>query len=374
MAPSERWRFGGVLLGKENYADLPAGWLLRNRILFHPTISVLKGDASQAILKGARRRSVSARVGEVWEDPMQLDRSSLRNACKPRRWAAVAAFAVLTPAVVGACDKDESDSPEDEAPCDIGLYPCGDACVNLKDDEANCGACGAQCLSDEVCLNGRCGCSQAGTRCEGVCISLTTDPRNCGSCGNVCERGLVCLQGVCSEDCGTLVECDGGCVDLATDPNHCGACGRTCATGEECIGRVCICPEGEICGGGGGAGGGPNPSTGGSAGIGGEITGGSGNGGVAGAEPTGAVGPGGIDAGGMAGALTAGGPAAGAAGVLTAGAPAAGAPNGGAGGEVPTAGAAGTPPSGGGSTPGGAPPVTNGGEAGRGRGGASGAG
>ncbi len=42
------------------------------------------------------------------------------------------------------------------APCDNGLTRCGDTCVDLQKDTANCGKCGTACGAKEVCSAGAC--------------------------------------------------------------------------------------------------------------------------------------------------------------------------------------------------------------------------
>jgi len=40
-------------------------------------------------------------------------------------------------------------------------------------------------------------CSNSETLCDSVCVNLTNDENNCGSCGNECPAGYTCVSGVC---------------------------------------------------------------------------------------------------------------------------------------------------------------------------------
>src|SRR3954462_4977762 len=70
-------------------------------------------------------------------------------------------------------------------PCTGTTTACGGACVDLKSDARNCGACGTACASDESCSNGACTlmCATGKTLCGKSCVTLANDPQNCGACG-----------------------------------------------------------------------------------------------------------------------------------------------------------------------------------------------
>lgn len=91
-----------------------------------------------------------------------------------------------------------------DSPCgpnaDLGF--CDAECVDLRDDNDNCGACGEACGSGEICADGVCDtCAEALlTSCGGTCRDLRRDQDNCGKCGNECGGDTpYCVQGKCSD-------------------------------------------------------------------------------------------------------------------------------------------------------------------------------
>ena len=134
---------------------------------------------------------------------------------------------------------------------------CGDGCeVDLKDDPANCGACGRACAAGQTCRNGTCLCPVGTTGCFGQCVDLATDPDNCGDCGNGCPGppstsgagSPACVGGKCSYVCFPgFADCDkrisNGCeANLVTSPLHCGGCNTRCdvKAGQPCVGGQCL--------------------------------------------------------------------------------------------------------------------------------------
>lgn len=133
--------------------------------------------------------------------------------------------------------------------CPTGQTACGNVCVNLQDNEANCGRCGAACGAGEQCNMGMCGEEPCGTneeRCDGVCVNTSRDAENCGACGMACAGGEVCSDGMCESECRPpLIDCDGACVDPTTDEANCGACGAACDGTQNCSAGECACRTGE---------------------------------------------------------------------------------------------------------------------------------
>jgi len=79
--------------------------------------------------------------------------------------------------------------------------------------------------------------------CGNVCVDVYTDPANCGACGTACAGGQVCSAGACGLSCAaTETVCGGTCRDLQTDSNNCGTCGKTCGPGQACSAGACGCP------------------------------------------------------------------------------------------------------------------------------------
>ena len=132
--------------------------------------------------------------------------------------------------------------------------PCGEACVDVQTDAANCGSCGFSCGPGGSCMDGSCNCTGT-TDCfgRGTCVDTTTDPANCGFCGNVCGPSQVCDAGTCRTECGAgLTDCGGACVNTRTDFFHCGACSNPCNSSQACergvCERACRMPDQTRCG------------------------------------------------------------------------------------------------------------------------------
>src|SRR4029079_5744763 len=77
----------------------------------------------------------------------------------------------VAPACGGACG------------CASGQACCGDQCVDTRTSEQHCGGGNTQCAVNLSCINSVCGCD-VGTRCGNSCVNLNNDAANCGSCGH----------------------------------------------------------------------------------------------------------------------------------------------------------------------------------------------
>jgi hypothetical protein len=188
---------------------------------------------------------------------IQVDPGAMRGVKKRRWWLPVtilAASALVhctqsdgTALITPSADASDVDvavpSPEsgpDVAPLDAGTSPgacalgttaCGNACVDVQNDNAHCGACEHACPLEQACVRGSCvvACSPGQLQCAGRCTSIDTDNANCGGCGNACASGQVCSHGQCSATCASdLTVCGDHCVDTAHDPTGCGSCGHVC--------------------------------------------------------------------------------------------------------------------------------------------------
>ncbi|MDX9719152.1 MAG: hypothetical protein RBU37_00285 [Myxococcota bacterium] len=133
---------------------------------------------------------------------------------------------------------------------------CDGVCVNVKDDNDNCGACGTTCTDGALCCERTClspeelqsnrhhcgscynGCSSSQDCCGGACVDVLADSNNCGACGNVCLPTQTCSNGqcLCPEN---LVDCGNACVNLSDDEAHCGSCGTPCAGNQMCCSGQC---------------------------------------------------------------------------------------------------------------------------------------
>jgi len=147
--------------------------------------------------------------------------------------------------VTSSCDN-EPWCPENRSYCWAG-------CVDLSNDDDNCGECGNQCASHSECVNGECVCRVGYTDCSGQCVNLNYDSNNCGDCGNTCSEMESCKNGVCGDwgdDLG-IIMCGTECVDPKSDENHCGGCFNACGDNQECMDGqcvdVCMCHEDADC-------------------------------------------------------------------------------------------------------------------------------
>ncbi|HZI13294.1 MAG TPA: MXAN_6577-like cysteine-rich protein [Myxococcus sp.] len=130
--------------------------------------------------------------------------------------------------------------PDEGVVCTSGLSVCGEACVDLGGDTANCGACGEACGAGQVCQAGTCACGPGTESCAGACVATQTDPAHCGACGSPCAAGRVCEAGTCREGCSAgTVRCGDSCVDARTDARHCGGCGTVCPDVQTCYAGRC---------------------------------------------------------------------------------------------------------------------------------------
>ncbi len=127
-------------------------------------------------------------------------------------------------------------------------------CVDLSQDDNNCGFCGNRCDFGLTCRNSQCQCGSFSNEvvCPGqlgsqTCVNLESDNDNCGFCGNRCDFGLTCRSGQCQ--CGSFsneVVCPsqhGGqtCVSLESDNGNCGFCGNQCGFDCQCRSGLCGC-------------------------------------------------------------------------------------------------------------------------------------
>lgn len=75
------------------------------------------------------------------------------------------------------------------------------------------------CGANSECRAGTCTCTGDAVLCGGACLDIRADEANCGACGNVCGDGQACVDGTCRCDEGTGEAC-------AKDGKMCGVGGR----------------------------------------------------------------------------------------------------------------------------------------------------
>jgi hypothetical protein len=89
-----------------------------------------------------------------------------------------------------------------------GCDTCGGACVDVKSDPNNCGACG---VSVSACNNGIPSCTNGLLLCDQRCVNGAFDSDNCGACGHQCDDTASCVDGACVQkackDMNTVAEC-----------------------------------------------------------------------------------------------------------------------------------------------------------------------
>jgi hypothetical protein len=149
--------------------------------------------------------------------------------------------------------------------------PCGD----LQNDPKNCGVCGNTCMTDYICVMGRCtfGCTPPKIQCGGdaggapgsdaappgdagapdgdagspvsppFCTDPGNDNSNCGTCGNVCPADHQCVGGQCSLHCSpgsTACPSADKCISSGTccTDTDCTLPGAKCSV----VGTLCVCP------------------------------------------------------------------------------------------------------------------------------------
>ncbi len=114
-----------------------------------------------------------------------------------------------------------------QSSCAAGLSYCNGVCVDTASDPYNCGFCGNGCDGFSQCVSGGCistaeelpstvlSCAAKGlTDCGGVCVDLLNDDNNCGACGHAC------YPGTCNNYNGTCSICDPG-NDPVTGRSNC---------------------------------------------------------------------------------------------------------------------------------------------------------
>jgi hypothetical protein len=158
-------------------------------------------------------------------------------------------------------------SEADAGACSPGTKRCGGStCVQIMNDQDDCGDCGIVCPPcSTLCMGGKCesldDCTDAthgldplvactkGDSC--TCRDVYADPENCSACGHACKPGDACRQGICINCAPGFTACYGICADLLSDPRNCGDCEHGCPWGFVCQAGVCACQGKASCTNGG---------------------------------------------------------------------------------------------------------------------------
>lgn len=118
---------------------------------------------------------------------------------------------------------------------------CGGQCADKATDPDHCGECFSECQGLALCVQGECTCDADELKeeygaenlavCDGVCVELREDNANCGECGNRCDEDEECSGSECV------------CLwDTQSDTENCGGCGNVCPQGATCAEGQCQCP------------------------------------------------------------------------------------------------------------------------------------
>lgn len=126
-----------------------------------------------------------------------------------------------------------------------GYRSCEGTCVDVQTDPDRCGACDRSCAAPPDCAafggetpgcdGGRCRCAPEQCLCGGACVNRRDSQGNCGACGRQCPPGAYCAGAECTCGHPSVTLCPDGCFDLHTDAEHCGSCDVACAAGEVCV-------------------------------------------------------------------------------------------------------------------------------------------
>ena len=167
---------------------------------------------------------------------------------------ALAALATLSFGALG-CDSIVG------ADCAEGYTLCGEQCVLLGSDSANCGACGLACPTGALCLARTCTADVDAFDAGDANPDARLDAFNTVDAFTVDANEDAFSEGVdafmddafsvdadvdaFSPDAPLCAPgetfCAGRCVDTTTDPDHCGRCDNACASGI-CVASLCVAP------------------------------------------------------------------------------------------------------------------------------------
>ncbi len=67
-----------------------------------------------------------------------------------------------------------------------------------------------ECCNGTTCKGGKCKCKGGDRECGNACVNLENDDPHCGACNNACSGATPCENGVCAEGGSTLIAERGG--------------------------------------------------------------------------------------------------------------------------------------------------------------------
>jgi hypothetical protein len=132
--------------------------------------------------------------------------------------------------------------------CDAPFIECSGGCVDITNDDDNCGSCGIVCTGG-YCDGGFCvdeepGCPSPRTMCGESCVDTQANSGHCGGCFEACSGGDACRAGRCVSTC--TPSCSGATCGSDGCGGSCGSCGSTTV----CMAGRCeaVPTSGEACG------------------------------------------------------------------------------------------------------------------------------
>ena len=150
--------------------------------------------------------------------------------------------------------------------CNSGFELCceeegyGGECVDLNNDNNNCGKCDKMCSAPKSCKLGNCECPDNLAECpaigggESVCVDLTSNISHCGACttgeennqcrnlDEFCNNGKCACKAATPDSCPADAERSDYCTDFDSDSDNCGGCDIECPL--DSLGRETVCSNG----------------------------------------------------------------------------------------------------------------------------------
>jgi glucosylceramidase len=129
----------------------------------------------------------------------------------PRFHAATVTRAFVVALLAAACARDPIVPP---LTCPAGQAGCGEGCIDVTADTANCGGCGIPCSTGHACVAGVCQCTAGLVDCNGRCV--VSGGADCGAAAET-PALVTSAPGAYWKTDATLTPVTGGKVDVAVD-------------------------------------------------------------------------------------------------------------------------------------------------------------